>query len=97
MGSLTCKANCSIGRGGTAPSFGPPAQVLGVAVRLTFVDVLLTGHVEMGTFVHDVEGEMFCESINPKIPYFNAPIYLENKVRTSFRSFRDVILRLMPA
>ncbi|KAF2242091.1 Gar1-domain-containing protein [Trematosphaeria pertusa] len=46
---------------------------------LTFVDVLLTGHVEMGTFVHDVEGEMFCESINPKIPYFNAPIYLENK------------------
>ncbi|PSN62644.1 hypothetical protein BS50DRAFT_577557 [Corynespora cassiicola Philippines] len=33
----------------------------------------------MGAFVHDVEGEMFCESINPKIPYFNAPIYLENK------------------
>ncbi|KAF2685598.1 Gar1-domain-containing protein [Lentithecium fluviatile CBS 122367] len=22
---------------------------------------------------------MFCESSNPKIPYFNAPIYLENK------------------
>ena len=35
---------------------------------------------EMGKFVHDVEGEMFCESINTKIPYFNAPIYLENKV-----------------
>ncbi|PVI03290.1 hypothetical protein DM02DRAFT_612363 [Periconia macrospinosa] len=35
----------------------------------------------MGKFVHDVEGEMFCESINTKIPYFNAPIYLENKVR----------------
>jgi H/ACA ribonucleoprotein complex subunit 1 len=33
----------------------------------------------MGTFVHACEGEMFCESINTKIPYFNAPIYLENK------------------
>lgn len=36
----------------------------------------------MGKFVHDVEGELFCESINVKIPYFNAPIYLENKVRS---------------
>jgi H/ACA ribonucleoprotein complex subunit 1 len=36
----------------------------------------------MGKFVHDVENEMFCESINPKIPYFNAPVYLENKVHT---------------
>lgn len=34
---------------------------------------------EMGTFVHACEGEMVCESINTKIPYFNAPIYLENK------------------
>ncbi|KAJ4365568.1 H/ACA snoRNP pseudouridylase subunit [Neocucurbitaria cava] len=34
---------------------------------------------EMGKFVHDVENEMFCESINTKIPYFNAPVYLENK------------------
>jgi rRNA processing protein Gar1 len=36
----------------------------------------------MGAFMHACEGEMVCESINPKIPYFNAPIYLENKVRT---------------
>ncbi|KAL9528237.1 H/ACA ribonucleoprotein complex subunit [Sphaerulina musiva] len=34
---------------------------------------------EMGTFLHATEGEMVCESINVKIPYFNAPIYLENK------------------
>ncbi|KAL8668113.1 MAG: hypothetical protein Q9202_000091 [Teloschistes flavicans] len=33
----------------------------------------------MGSFVHACEGEMVCESVNPKIPYFNAPIYLENK------------------
>jgi H/ACA ribonucleoprotein complex subunit 1 len=33
----------------------------------------------MGTFLHATEGELVCTSINPKIPYFNAPIYLENK------------------
>ncbi|EAU36524.1 conserved hypothetical protein [Aspergillus terreus NIH2624] len=37
------------------------------------------GRGEMGSFMHACEGEMVCESINPKIPYFNAPIYLENK------------------
>jgi H/ACA ribonucleoprotein complex subunit 1 len=35
----------------------------------------------MGKFIHACEGEMVCESINTKIPYFNAPIFLENKVR----------------
>ncbi|PYI15727.1 Gar1-domain-containing protein [Aspergillus violaceofuscus CBS 115571] len=35
--------------------------------------------LEMGTVMHACEGEMVCESINPKVPYFNAPIYLENK------------------
>lgn len=35
---------------------------------------------EMGKFIHAAEGEMVCESINPKIPFFNAPVYLENKV-----------------
>ena len=40
-------------------------------------------HAEIGTFMHPSEGEMVCESTNPKIPYFNAPIYLENKVSRS--------------
>lgn len=35
----------------------------------------------MGTFVHACEGEMVCKSVNPKIPYFNAPIYLQNKAQ----------------
>jgi Gar1/Naf1 RNA binding region len=34
----------------------------------------------MGAFMHACEGELVCESINPKVPYFNAPIFLENKV-----------------
>ncbi|KAK9451871.1 Gar1-domain-containing protein [Limtongia smithiae] len=35
--------------------------------------------LEMGTFLHASEGDIVCQSINTKIPYFNAPIYLENK------------------
>ncbi|CUS10815.1 unnamed protein product [Tuber aestivum] len=37
------------------------------------------GSRAMGSFIHSCEGEMVCQSINTKIPYFNAPIYLENK------------------
>ncbi len=37
--------------------------------------------LEMGAFLHPVEGDIFCRSINTKIPYFNAPIYLENKTQ----------------
>lgn len=35
--------------------------------------------LEMGKFIHSCEGEMVCESINPKVPQFNAIMYLENK------------------
>ncbi|TFL03685.1 H/ACA ribonucleo protein complex, subunit Gar1/Naf1 [Pterulicium gracile] len=52
------------GRGGFQQrDFGPPDTVL-----------------EMGTFIHAVEDEMLCSSSMPdKVPYFNAPIYLQNK------------------
>ncbi|KAJ7632325.1 Gar1/Naf1 RNA binding region-domain-containing protein [Roridomyces roridus] len=52
------------GRGGFQQrDFGPPDTVL-----------------EMGTFVHAVEDEMLCSStMADKVPYFNAPIYLQNK------------------
>lgn len=36
--------------------------------------------IEMGSFIHSVEDEMLCSSLMPdKVPYFNAPIYLQNK------------------
>jgi H/ACA ribonucleoprotein complex subunit 1 len=55
------------GRGGTRGfqqrDFGPPETIL-----------------EMGTFLHAVEDEMLCSSLMvDKVPYFNAPIYLQNK------------------
>lgn len=34
----------------------------------------------MGAFAHPCEGDIVCKSLNAaKVPYFNAPIYLENK------------------
>jgi len=56
------------GRGGSrggfqSRDFGPPDTV-----------------IEMGSFMHAVEDEMLCSSLNPeKVPWFNAPIYLQNK------------------
>ncbi|KAF8491940.1 Gar1/Naf1 RNA binding region-domain-containing protein [Gautieria morchelliformis] len=51
------------GRGGFQRDIGPPDTVL-----------------EMGSFIHAVEDEMLCSSLMPdKVPYFNAPIYLQNK------------------
>merc|ERR1712196_636766 len=35
--------------------------------------------VEAGKFMHQCEGDMVIKSSLEKIPYFNAPIYLENK------------------
>ncbi len=31
-----------------------------------------------GIFQHPCEGEAVCKLTNEKVPYFNAPIYLEN-------------------
>ena len=37
---------------------------------------------ELGLFLHAVESEMLCSNLLPtKVPYFNAPIYLENKTQ----------------
>ena len=35
----------------------------------------------MGIFLHACESDMVCKSTSEKVPYFNAPIYLENKTQ----------------
>ena len=35
--------------------------------------------IELGHFLQPCEGDLVCKCTNEKIPYFNAPIYLENK------------------
>jgi H/ACA ribonucleoprotein complex subunit 1 len=34
---------------------------------------------EVGVFMFPSESELMCKCTQDKIPYFNAPIYLENK------------------
>lgn len=36
---------------------------------------------EIGLKLHDCEGDMVLKSTNEMIPYFNAPVYLENKTQ----------------
>lgn len=39
-------------------------------------------HVEaVGHFLHACEGDLVCKSDHTKVPFFNAPLYLENKQR----------------
>ncbi|OMJ14482.1 H/ACA ribonucleoprotein complex subunit 1 [Smittium culicis] len=37
--------------------------------------------LEMGSFMHDCEGDMVCKSTSTKVPFFNAPVYLQNKTQ----------------
>jgi H/ACA ribonucleoprotein complex subunit 1 len=36
---------------------------------------------EVSTFVHACEGDAVTKLTNEKVPYFNAPIYLQNKTQ----------------
>lgn len=38
-------------------------------------------HTEVSAFVHACEGDAVTKLTNEKIPYFNAPIYLQNKTQ----------------
>lgn len=63
---------------------GPPDTVLGTSLSLQLrsnqTPRELSSFSELGTFVHAVEDEMLCTStMADKVPYFNAPIYLQNK------------------
>ena len=75
------RTDWGLGRGGfQQQSYGPPDQVFGT-FEFRSCDEFGTNFLpELGKFLHASEGELVCESVNPKIPYFNAPIYLENKV-----------------
>lgn len=74
------------GRGGGRPggfqaNAGPPDTVLGACLDHGSSTRFQTySSSEMGSFLHAVEDEMLCSSLMPdKVPYFNAPIYLQNK------------------
>ncbi|QLQ80696.1 hypothetical protein HG537_0E00490 [Torulaspora globosa] len=72
---MSFRGNSRGGRGGFSGRGGPGGGRGGARVPLGPPDSVL----EMGSFMHPCEGDIVCRSINTKIPYFNAPIYLENK------------------
>lgn len=41
--------------------------------------ILFSTIIELGVVLHPCENDLVCKGTNASIPYFNAPIYLENK------------------
>lgn len=65
--------------GSPAPS-GPPAELQGIAYFCLMSQCIsICSLLVVGEFIHPCEGEMVCKSTISQVPYFNAPIYLENK------------------
>ncbi|KAI3661809.1 hypothetical protein MP638_003817 [Amoeboaphelidium occidentale] len=64
------------GRGGSRGGGGGGNRSFGFAPQGPPDRVL-----ELGEFMHPSEGEMVCKSTNTKVPYFNAPVYLQNKTQ----------------
>lgn len=52
-----------------------PLLPLFLKIQLSFL------YVEVSTFLHACEGDAVTRLTNAKIPYFNAPIYLQNKTQ----------------
>ena len=56
-----------------------PLSSLCSLVFITGATHMLLFSTELGEFMHACEGDLVCKCTNEKIPYFNAPVYLENK------------------
>jgi len=72
------------GRGNFGGSnYGPPAAIIGMDCDRLRKEIWKQTNepVEVGTFKHACGTDMVYESTNPKIPYFNADIFLENKTK----------------
>ena len=70
--------------GGGGYDSGPPEYVEGYYIKriinpYNFKSLIPFFFKEMGSFLKNCEGDLVCKSTNEKVPYFNAPIFLENK------------------
>lgn len=63
--------------------------------------------IELGHMLHPCEDDLVCKCTNEKIPYFNAPVYLENKAQigkvddifgpmNDFVSLHDLCINIAP-
>jgi len=69
--SSTLRGRGLSGRGASGRGFGRGASGRD--------EVIPDQVVEIGSYSHACEGEIICKLTNPKIPYFNGTIFLENK------------------
>lgn len=67
-------------------------------IELTIDHFLCSGLAALGEFMHPCEDEIVCKCTTDenKVPYFNAPVYLENKeqigkVDEIFGQLRDFV------
>lgn len=67
------------GGGGYQQDLGPPEHVVGKSISMSKSFLILIDFVEVGTYLHPCENDLVCKSSIARVPYFNAPIYLENK------------------
>ena len=51
----------------------------GIEAKLMFFLAIISACTELGTMIHPCEGDLVCKCTNEKVPYFNAPVFLENK------------------
>ena len=78
------------GRGGrqSRGAWAAPSEIQGMAS--IFIDYIDCGmneqpfYTEIGTSVREVENRLVCRSTKTVIPYFNAPVYVESKVRIEY-------------
>lgn len=59
------------------PSY-PPPFFLFLTFLVLFV-LIASPSAELGHVLHPCEGDLVCKCTNEKVPYFNAPVFLENK------------------
>ena len=49
-----------------------------ISMNLSSVNISFS-FAELGMLMHSCQNDLVCKGTNAKIPYFNAPIFLENK------------------
>jgi hypothetical protein len=68
--------------GGSRDDYGPPAELIRKSFSVSNPGSLPAMLLACGAFVHPCEGEMVCRAtLGTQVPYFNAPVFLENKTQ----------------
>lgn len=81
MRTPTDRRGRGFGSQSTPTSFGRGSGASGRGRGSSSRDLIPETVVELGRFLHACEGEAICGLTQSKVPYFNAPIFTENKTQ----------------